>query len=147
VVDSRQKGARAENAFKAVLNTHTNKSWLRVPSSGALSADHGLKGDLYFKPLEKNKYCIEVKHYKSDALTSKILSGKSNIETWWAQTIRESSQVNKEPLLAFKHDRSKWFIATLDKPKVVDYVYLSKLGIYIAMAEQWLVKEDISFEI
>ena len=116
MVDSRQKGARAENNCKALLQKYYKLGWMRVPSSGALDKSHGLKGDLYFKPVDFNRYCVEVKHYKDDALTSKVLSGKSSLEAWWAQTVRESDEVQKRPLLFFKHDRSKWFVAYSTKP-------------------------------
>jgi hypothetical protein len=111
MVDSRQKGARAESDAKNKLVAATKLNWQRVPGSGALDEKHGLKGDLYI-PNEKNRYCVEVKHYKDDHLTSKILTGKSpQLIEWWKQTIRESKQVNRTPLLLFKFDRSKWFIA------------------------------------
>jgi Holliday junction resolvase len=112
MVDSREKGARAEAALKTLLRKETGLNWQRVPASGGLAAKHGLKGDLYV-PNEKNVFCVEVKHYKDDQLTSKILTSKNPIIIdWWEQTIRESSQVNREPLLVFKYDRSKWFACT-----------------------------------
>jgi hypothetical protein len=29
---------------------------------------------------------------------------------WWEQTDREANQIDKEPLLLFKFNRSKWFV-------------------------------------
>ena len=89
MVDSRQKGARAESAVKAVLKSATGLNWQRVPGSGALGVEHKLKGDLYI-PDANNKYCVEVKHYKDDHLTSAILSGKNPLLfEWWEQAIRQ----------------------------------------------------------
>lgn len=120
MVDSRQKGARAETQAKDILKKYTKLNWERVPGSGALDEKHGLKGDLYI-PNEKNRYCVEVKHYKEDQLTSKILTSKSPIFIdWWNQTVRESKQVNRLPILLFKYDRSKWFIASNDIIPEVD---------------------------
>ena len=111
MVDSRRKGATAELKARDELRKATGLQWQRTPGSGALHADHMLKGDLYV-PNAKNKFCIEVKHYKDDNLTSKILTSKSPIFLeWWAQAVRQGEQVKMNPLLIFKFDRSKWFVA------------------------------------
>ena len=109
MVDSRQKGARAEADLKKKLREATELNFQRTPGSGALNETHKLKGDIYI-PNEKNKFCIEVKHYKDDHLTSKILTSKEpQLITWWEQAVRQANLVEMCPLLFFKHDRSKWF--------------------------------------
>ena len=152
MVDSRQKGARAENQAKELLVKHSKLNWQRVPGSGALDEKHGLKGDLYI-PNEKNVFCVEVKHYKDDHLTSKLLTGKTpQLIEWWKQTIRESAQVDRTPLLMFKFDRSKWFICTSLKfecppNNVRNFVYYWKEGdehLILQLAEDWL-KEGWEF--
>ena len=111
MVDSRQKGARAESALVKLLKENTELNWKRVPGSGALHADHGLKGDVYV-PNEHNYYPIEVKHYKDCQLTSNVLTDKTPmLLQWWAQAVRQGIQTSKKPILFFKHDRSKWFVA------------------------------------
>lgn len=111
MVDSRQKGYTAEIKARDELRKFTDHTWERVPNSGALRAEHGLKGDLYI-PQNNNIFCVEIKHYKDDQITSKLLSGKNPIfMEWWDQTIREAGEVKKIPLLIFKYDRSKWFAA------------------------------------
>ena len=111
MVDSREKGARAESALVKLLKENTEYNWKRVPGSGALHEDHGLKGDVYV-PNEHNYYAIEVKHYKESQLTSKVLTDKDpTLLQWWAQAVRQGKQTNKKPILFFKHDRSKWFVA------------------------------------
>lgn len=113
-VDSRQKGGRAEAALKKVLRDATGLNFQRTPGSGALNETHMLKGDLYL-PNTANRYCIEVKHYKDDHLTSKLLTSKNpQLIEWWEQAVRQGEQVDMIPLLFFKFDRSKWFMATLD---------------------------------
>jgi len=110
MVDSRQKGARAESALVAQLKKSTGLNWKRVPGSGALHADHGLKGDVYV-PNEKNYFAVEVKHYKDCHLTSNVLTDKNpQLLEWWKQAVRQGKQTDKEPMLFFKHDRSKWFV-------------------------------------
>ena len=111
MVDSRQKGARAELQARDLLIKYTGLNWQRVPGSGALDEKHGLKGDLYI-PNEKNVYCVEVKHYAEDQINTKLLTGKSpQFLDWWEQTVRQANQVEREPMLLFKHNRSKWFFA------------------------------------
>lgn len=120
MVDPRAKGARAETVIRDKLRELTELNWERVPSSGALDPKHGLKGDLYV-PNEKNLYCVEVKHYAEDHLTSSILTAKEpQLVTWWQQAVRQGKQVNKSPLLVFKHDRSKMFCAFMDMPTELD---------------------------
>jgi len=148
MVDSRAKGRTAELKARDVLRKYTNLDWERVPLSGALNAKHKLKGDLYI-PETKNTFCVEVKHYKDDHLTSKVLTDKSpKFLEWWNQTTREASEVNKDPLLIFKYNRSKWFVA-MEGPwasmrfKHFMYYYADKDElIYIHLLEEWL--QDIT---
>lgn len=146
MVDSRQKGARAESNAKDILIKYTGHNWKRTPGSGALSADHKLKGDLYI-PEVNNKYCVEVKHYKEDQFSTKILTDKDpQLNKWWSQTLRQGKQVDKEPLLIFKHDRSKFFVATesyIDSD--IKYIYTMPLDICICILEDWLLYEKPNF--
>jgi len=114
MVDSRQKGGRAEAALKKVLRDATGINFQRTPGSGALAPTHMLKGDIYI-PNAANRFCIEVKHYKDDHLNSKILTSKTpQLIEWWEQAVRQGGQVDMIPLLFFKHDRGKWFMATVE---------------------------------
>lgn len=147
MVDSRQKGARAEAAAKKLLIDYTGLNWQRTPSSGALDEKHGLKGDLYI-PQERNTYCLEVKHYKSDHLTSKILTDKKpQIIKWWEQTEREAKQVKRIPLLIFKFDRSKWFVAFYGERDVHSRPYpnLKYNDLVICKLEDWLEHDEPEF--
>ena len=157
MVDSRAKGSRAEAAAKGLLIKHTGLDWQRTPGSGALNAAHKLKGDLYI-PDCKNKFAVEVKHYKDDHLTSKILTDKSpQLLKWWEQAVRQGMQTGREPLLLFKFDRSKWFVAfnahALEDlhPKDLAYKYFTFTNtnnehpIYIAKLEEWLAAEKIQW--
>lgn len=147
-VDPRAKGARAETTIRDQLRKLTSLQWERVPSSGALDPKHGLKGDLYI-PGEKNLYSVEVKHYEEDHLTSAILTGKSpQFFEWWAQAVRQSTQVNKIPLLIFKHDRSKVFCAFEDMPSGnYRYFFINALGyeVYVSLLDDFVIHEAPKF--
>ncbi len=148
MVDSRAKGATAETKVRDDLRKFTGLKWERVPGSGALDPKHRLKGDLYIPGVE-NTYCVEVKHYKDDHLNTTLFTGKKpQLIEWWEQTIRESAQVSREPLLIFKHDRSKLFCAFLDMPNHnFPYIFINVHGheFYVALLEDWLSHEAPKF--
>lgn len=137
---SKDKGTRAENALKTILKNRTGLGWERTPLSGALDAKHLLKGDLYI-PGEKNKYCIEVKHYAESAINHLLLSGVNpQLIKWWEQAEREARENKAEPLLIFKHDRSKWYMA-IEDCGLLDrsmHLYCENYVIDICMLEDWL---------
>jgi Holliday junction resolvase len=149
MVDSRQKGARAEADIVKKLTEATGHIFKRIPMSGALDAAHGLKGDVYI-PNSLNIFCIEVKHYKDDHFTSKILTDKkAQLIDWWEQTIRESAQISRKPLLIYKFDRSKIFVAFKDMPTNSDYrwVFFNIDGheFYSAKLDDWIDYEQPRF--
>ena len=116
MVDSRAKGARTETVVRDALKKHTGLAWERVPGSGALDPKHQLKGDLYV-PGRTNLWCVEVKGYAEDHVSSALLTGKNpQLIEFWKQSVRQGHQVSKKPLLIFKYDRSKVFAAFLDMP-------------------------------
>jgi hypothetical protein len=108
MIDSRAKGRTAELKCRDEFRKLTGLMWERTPMSGALDAKHKLKGDIYV-PGVNTKYCVEIKHYADDHISTKLLTTKSVFYDWWAQTVREAGQMDKDPLLVFKHNRSKWF--------------------------------------
>jgi hypothetical protein len=129
----------------------TDLNWERVPSSGALDPKHGLKGDLYV-PNEKNLYCVEVKSYENSHIDHLLVSGVGNhqIVNWMQQSIRQGAQVNKKPLLLFKHNRSKIFCAYLDMPEFTEpYIFVSREGIefYISMLDDYIKHNNPVFVI
>lgn len=149
MVDSRAKGARTENIVKILLRDHTKLNWERVPSSGALDEKHGLKGDLYV-PLHNNIYCVEVKGYAEDHLNSSVLSSKSpQLLQFWEQAVTQAKKVKKHPLLIFKHDRSKIFVAynNIIPNETYSYIFISRdnYTFFIALLEEWLQSENPRF--
>ena len=112
--------------------------------SGALDF---MKGDI-FLPNMHNNYCIEVKFYKDSHFSDKVLTAKkSNVFIqWWNQTIEQAKKAGAKPALFFKYNRSKIFVAQKDKPENgLDYMYVSFLGCYVSLAQDWLILEKPSF--
>lgn len=140
-IDVRQKGATAETKARDELRAQTGLKWERVPGSGALDPKHGLKADLYV-PNEKNLFAVEVKHYKDGHINSGLLTDKTpQIIEWWQQSVRQGLQVDKEPLLIFKHDRSKFFCAFKDMPEDgYRFMMISTHGyeFYIALLSEYI---------
>lgn len=140
-IDPRAKGARAETLIRDQLRTITKLQWERVPASGALDAKHGLKGDLYV-PNEKNLYVVEVKHYKLSHINHLLVSGKNHqLCAWMHQAIRQGIQVNKKPILIFKHDRSPIYCGFTDMPEFEQpYILISRENIefYVSLLSDYI---------
>jgi hypothetical protein len=70
---------------------------------------------------------------------------------WWQQTQRQATQVDKLPLLIFKHDRSKLFVATVvfDDDALLEKRWLmynaDDYEFYIFLLEDWLNISTIKF--
>jgi len=148
MVDSRDKGARAEAQAKKYLKDATGLNWQRTPGSGALHEQHMLKGDLYI-PNAKNNYCVEVKHYKDEHFNTSLFTGKNpQLIDWWEQAVRQGKQVDRKPLLLFKHDRSKWFAAFQDMPAYnYRYVFVNfdPHEFYVSTLDDYLQFEQPKF--
>ena len=148
MVDSRAKGARTETLARDMLRKYSGLSWERVPGSGALDPKHQLKGDLYV-PGRTNLWCVEVKGYAEDHLTSQILTAKTpQLIEFWKQAERQGHQVNKSPLLIYKFDRSKLFVAFEDLP-IGGYRFMciscDGYEFFTALLEDWLQHEKPNF--
>jgi hypothetical protein len=150
MVDSRAKGARVETQAKEMLVKLTKLPWERTPGSGALDAKHNLKGDLYV-PNHNNVYCVEVKGYAEDHINSGILTHKTpQTLEWWRQATKQSKLVSKEPLLIFKYDRSKLFVAFESMPETIAYRHMfvhyeNTVEFYVALLEDWIKHEQPKF--
>ena len=143
MVDPRAKGATGERQVKELLKKHTNLDFQRVPMSGALEF---MKGDL-FVPNKENIYCIEVKNYKDNHFTDKVISTTSNqFIKWWEQTTEQAKKGDQKPILFFKYNRSKIYVAQEEEPlKVEKYMYVKHLGCYVSLATDWLIFEQPRF--
>lgn len=148
MVDSRAKGARTETIIRDRLRELTKLNWERVPGSGALDPKHLLKGDLYV-PGRTNLYAVEAKGYKEDHLNSGVLHNKSpQLLDFWEQAVRQGIQVGKKPLLIFKYDRSKIFVAFEDMPTAeYNYFFVNANGweFYTSLLDTWVLNEKPVF--
>jgi Holliday junction resolvase len=139
-----QKGTRAEYKVRDRLREFSGLQWERCPSSGALGAQFKMKGDIYV-PGEKNLYTIEVKSYKEDHLSSKILTNTTSpLFEWWEQAIREAGQNDNIPLLVYKWDRSKFYIMTYEMYDNPKHIYISQLDAFVYDFEQFLKSNNIT---
>jgi Holliday junction resolvase len=141
-VNPRQKGAACEIVVRDLLIKHTGLAFERVPGSGA----GAIKGDVHI-PAKKDRFCIEIKHYADSHWNDKIFTSKTNnIVIWWTKLLLQSKQTNKEPLLIWKYNRSKFYVCTAIKPANTDnYVDIRWIGCYTLLLDEWLRKEDVKW--
>lgn len=142
MVNSRQKGAKAEEEVCAKLTQHTGYIFTRVPGSGC----GRIKGDLHIEG-SPNRFCIEIKHYAESPFSDKILTNKSNdFVQWWIKLLKQSDQMKQEPLLIWRYNRSKWFVSTNMKPAMVNNCLDWHLNsCYTMLLDEWLKKESIAW--
>ena len=140
MVNSRAKGAIGENKVKEFLDSRTPYTFERTPGSGSGK----IKGDLHI-PGFRNVFCIEVKNYAESPLNDKILTNKTNDFVLWWTKLQKQAGVQR-PLLIFKYNRSKLFVATDVKPTNVEkYIDIPWLTCYIMMLQEWIEKEEIKW--
>lgn len=142
MVNPRQKGNRGEQQVITMLERLTKEEWVQTPGSGSGK----IKGDLQV-PLKHNIFCVEVKFYKNVGFDSKIYTQKSNnLFKWWSKLCKQAQEMQQEPLLIFRENHGKFFVATTRQPKkTLKYMHIAWLGAYILIAEHWLEKEEIKF--
>ena len=140
MVNPRAKGALGENKVKEFLESRTPYTFERTPGSG----NGKIKGDLHI-PGYRNVFCIEVKNYAESPFNDKILTNKTNdFVLWWTKLQKQSG--NMKPLLIFKYNRSKLFVATNVKPVNVEkYIDIPWLNCYIMILDDWIDKEKIEW--
>ena len=141
---SKAKGSAYEQKIADLLSKEFDKEFRRVPLSGSIDY---LKGDIW-TPHDTAwwPYCIECKHYKEIEWNNLLTSKTTNIFGFWTQTLREAETMNKKPLLIFRWNRSKDFVAYADDIKVENFVYIESFGFIfkISKLDEWIkaVKEQ-----
>ena len=143
MVNARAKGARGEESVRDLLNKASGLSFERTPGSGSGK----IKGDLHL-PNKKNIFCIEVKNYAESHFNDKIFTSKTNnFVIWWNKLCEQAQACGQEPLLLFRYNRSKTFVATRQKPsELKEFLYINWLKCYIMLSEEWLKKETIIWQ-
>lgn len=141
---SAAKGGAYERKIRDTLSEHFKIQFERVPSSGAL---HYLKGDVWAPHhMHIFPYTIECKHYKELDFNS-LLTAKSNpILGFWVQTVEQAVKMKKKPLLIFRWNRSKDFVAWDDEVQVPgSQLHYQGFGLTFKIAElsKWLPQVNI----
>jgi len=136
---SKIKGSAYEAKIATLLSKEFNKEFRRVPLSGAIDY---LKGDIWH-PSDTAwfPYCIECKHYKDIEWNNLLTAKSSNLFSFWTQTLREAGVMDKRPLLIFRWNRSKDFVAYDDHILVDSHIHINSFGhsFKIALLSDWLV--------
>ena len=137
---SKAKGTAYEQKIANKLSNELKKEFRRVPLSGSIDY---LKGDIWV-PADTAwwPYCIEAKHYKDLQWNNLLTSKTTDILNFWKQTLRESEVMNKKPLLIFRWNRSKDFVAFNDNLIVDFYIEVKSFGCHfkVTKLDDWLTK-------
>jgi len=132
------KGSAYEAKIALLLSKEFGKEFRRVPLSGAIDY---LKGDIWM-PHDTAwfPYCIECKHYAAIEWNNLLTSKTTDMYSFWAQTVREAGVMHKKPLLIFRWNRSKDFVAFSDEIIVDNYIEIKSFGhqFKIALLSEWL---------
>ena len=142
MVNSRQKGLRAEKQLIEILRRETQLEWEQTPGSGSGK----VKGDLRVHG-KHNIFCVEVKFYKEVGFNAKLFTQKSNnLFQWWSKVVKQAQDMEQEPLLIFRENYGKWYVGTARKPKnTKGYMHVAWIGMYILLLDNWLDKEKVEF--
>ena len=132
------KGSAYEAKIALLLSKEFGKEFRRVPLSGAIDY---LKGDIWMpNDTAWFPYCIECKHYKDIEWNNLLTAKTTDMYSFWAQTVREADVMHKKPLLIFRWNRSKDFVAYSDEIIVDNYIEIKSFGhqFKIALLSEWL---------
>lgn len=145
---SKAKGSAFEAKIKDLLNIEfPNIQFERVPLSGAISY---LKGDIW-TPHDTAlwPWCIEAKHYADIEWGNLLTARTSDLHNFWRQTIREADVMNKRPLLIFRANRSKDYVAYNDDIVISSYVEVSAFGNHfkIALLADWIAAVKVQTDL
>jgi hypothetical protein len=136
---SKAKGSAYEAKIRDLLNAEfTNIRFERVPLSGSIEY---LKGDIW-TPHDTAAWpwCIEAKHYAELEWNNLLTSKTTDILNFWRQTVREAEVMKKKPLLIFRWNRSKDFVAYNDNIQVSSFVQVNSFGceFKVSLLDDWI---------
>ena len=109
VLNSKQKGNRAERELSKLLSFITGVRWYRVPCSGSLFTNRSevlYRGDVYCNDSLFCDVVIECKHYKTFVRVGDLFNPKSLFNVWLDQLRSES--YGTDGFLFFK-ERGRWY--------------------------------------
>ena len=135
---SKLKGSAYEAKIAEIFTKEFNREFRRVPLSGSIDY---LKGDIWV-PSDTAywPYAIECKHYADLAWNNLLTAKTTDILNFWKQTVREAEQMNKKPLLCFRWNRSKDFVAYDDDIVVPNFIHITSFGysFKISLLDEWI---------
>ena len=135
---SKIKGSVYEAKITKYLTKELGLEFKRVPLSGAIDY---LKGDLW-TPYDTAAwpYCIECKHYKHVEWNNLLTAKTTDLLEFWRQTEQGAEVMRKKPLLIFRWNRSKDFVAWNDEIEVDHYVEVNSFGCHfkISQLDNWI---------
>jgi hypothetical protein len=135
---SKIKGSAYEAKIATKLSEEFGKEFRRVPLSGSIDY---LKGDIW-TPHDTAwwPYCIECKHYSDIEWNNLLTSKTTDMLSFWRQAVREAEVMKKKPLLIFRWNRSKDFVAFNDEIQVSNCMHIKSFDceFTIALLDQWL---------
>lgn len=144
---SKIKGSAYEAKIRDMLNEEfKNIRFERVPLSGSIEY---LKGDIW-TPHDTAAWpwCIEAKHYADIEWNNLLTAKTTDLIRFWEQALREADVMKKKPLLIFRWNRSKDFVAYNDDIVVESYVQVNSFGysFKISLFTDWVaaVKKQTS---
>jgi hypothetical protein len=135
---SKAKGSAYEQKIATRLTSEFGKEFRRVPLSGAIDY---LKGDIW-TPHDTAwwPYAIECKHYKNIEWNNLLTSKTTDMLEFWRQAVREGEVMKKKPLLIFRWNRSKDFVAFNDDIIVSPYIKVESFGceFKVSLLSDWI---------
>ena len=141
---SKAKGSAYEQKIATRLTSEFKKEFRRVPLSGAIDY---LKGDIWTPHDTAWWPCaIECKHYKDIEWNNLLTSKTTDMLQFWRQAVREAEVMKKKPLLIFRWNRSKDFVAFDDDLKIDLYIEVKSFDCHfkVTKLDDWLtcIKEQ-----
>jgi len=141
---SKLKGSAFEAKIRDILTEELDLKFERTPLSGSISY---LKSDLWVPSDTAGwPYAIECKHYAELEFNNLLTAKSTDILQFWQQTIDSAKIMNKKPILIFRWNRSKDFIAWNDEIILDHQIEYRVFGYYFKMGllTDWLVKYKAS---
>lgn len=135
---SKAKGSSFEAKIAERFTKEFGKDFKRVPLSGALE---WMKGDIIcIEDTAWFPYTIECKHYAEIDWNSLLTAKSNNMFSFWQQTQREALVMKKKPLLVFRWDRSKDYVAFNDSVELESYIEVKAFNnnFKIALLDDWI---------
>jgi hypothetical protein len=135
---SKAKGSAYEQKIATRLTKEFDVEFRRVPLSGSIDY---LKGDIW-TPHDTAwwPYAVECKHYKDIEWNNLLTSKTTDMLQFWRQAVREAEVMKKKPLLIFRWNRSKDFVAFDDDTEVEAYVKINSFecSFKVCLLDDWL---------